>query len=275
VSPSWAETIEATLHPTLVRVARRSLFGRQAAPPSSTQVAPDTVGAAGHEAWRAALATLDDALRRAGVSGRALRVAVSDHFVRYTLIPWSSELVADSERLAFSQLSMREVFGAAADSWALCLGDQPAGQPVFCAAVDASLLSALRDLAAKHRLRLRSVVPMLSLRVQRHRRSLKERAFCFASLEPGRMTLAFHGAHGWDAVRGRRVANGVVEELAGALRQEAAAAGAGATGTLYLAGEDLAQPAPSSVAGWKVVRLEEAVGGPGRLGGARAAVARG
>jgi hypothetical protein len=274
VSPSWAETIEAALHPTLVRVARRSLFGRPAAPPSSAQVAPDTVGAAGDEAWRAALATLDETLRRAGVSGGTLRVAVSDHFVRYTLIPWSSELVADSERVAFAQLSMREVFGPSAESWALCLADQPAGQPFFCAAIDASLLSSLRDLAAKHRLRLGAVVPMLSQRVQRHRRSLRERAFCFASLEPGRMTLAFHGAHGWDAVRGRRAANGVIDELAGALRQEAAAAGAGATSTVYLVGEDLASPLPSSVAGWKVVRLEQAVGGSRWPGGARAAVAR-
>lgn len=271
----WAETIEATLHPALVRVASRPLFGRPSGPPSSTQVEADSVGAAGDEAWRPALSTLDDALRRAEVSGRMLRVAISDHFVRYTLIPWSAELVANSERLAFSQLSMREVFGPAADGWALCLGDQPAGRPFFCAGIDASLLHDLRDLAGKHRLRLRSVVPMLSARVQRHRRSLKERAFCFASLEPGRMTLAFHGAHGWDAVRGRRVANGVGEELAGALRQEAAVAGAGATGTVYLAGEDLAQAAPSSVAGWKVVRLEEAFPISARRGGARVAAARG
>jgi hypothetical protein len=75
-------------------------------------------------------------------------------------------------------------------------------------------------------------------------------------------------------VRGRRLANGVGEELAGALRQEAAVAGAGATGTVYLAGEDLGQVAPSSAAGWKVVRLEEAAGGSVRLGGARAAAAR-
>jgi hypothetical protein len=88
------------------------------------------------------------------------------------------------------------------------------------------------------------------------------------------MTLAFHGSRGWDAVRGRRIAGGVGDELAAALRQEAAAAGAGAPGTLYLAGEDL-QATPSSVAGWKVVRLEEAVGAPVRVDGRQAAAARG
>jgi len=271
----WADTFEVTLHPAQVRLARRSLFGRRASTPVSVQVGPDMGGASEKEPWRPVLAALDDALRRIGAPRTGLRVVLSDHFVRYALIPWSAELVADAERLAFAQLVMREVFGPAVDGWSLCLGGQPAGQPFYCAGIDAGLVDALRDLAGRLHLRLRAVEPLLGVRIQRHRRSLKERAFCFASLESGRMTLAFHGALGWEAVRGRRTAQAVGDELARALRQEAAAAGADRAGTVYLAGDDLAPLGPVSVVGWKVVRLDEAAGVATVPAGARPATARG
>jgi hypothetical protein len=261
------------LHPSEVRLTRRSLL-RGAAPPQRTPVDAED-GAWGNEPWRPALAALDDALRRAGASRGALQVVVSDHFVRYALVPWSADLVADRERLAFAQLTMREIYGPGAEDWALCLNQQPAGQASFAAAIDMGLLVSLGDLASKHRLRLRAVEPAFSVRVQRHRRALKQASFCLVSLEPGRMTLGFRSAEGWEAVRGRRSAGAVGDELASALRQEAAAAGTTANGTLYLAGEQLAEVPPFSIPGWKVVRLDEAGGTPGKARVARAALARG
>jgi hypothetical protein len=251
--------LEAVLHPAQVSVRHRSPLRAQGRALQSVPVGADALGAADDEAWRPALDALDEALRRARTARGALRVVVSDHFVRYALIPWNAQLVADRERLAFARLALREVFGAGADVWAVCTDRQPAGQHSFAAAIDRTLLEALRDLAGKHRLRLRAVEPAFSVRVQRYRRSLKERSFCFASIEPGRLTLAFHGADGWQALRGRHTCEAPSEELAVALRQEAAAAGATANGTLYLAGENLSEVAPFTISGWKIVRLDEPV----------------
>jgi hypothetical protein len=236
----------------------------------SPQRIPVEAAGAG-EPWRPALSALDDGLRRLGASRGALRVVLSDHFVRYALVPWSEDLVADRERLGFAQVTMREVYGTGAEDWALCVDQQPAGQASFAAAIDRGLLVALDDLAGKHRLRLRAVEPAFSVRVQRHRRVLKQASFCLVSLEPGRMTLGFRGSQGWEAVRGRRSNGAVGDELASVLRQEAAASGTTANGTVYLAGEGLAQVPPFSIPGWKVIRLEETGGGRA----ARAARARG
>jgi hypothetical protein len=252
VSLSWAETLEVTLHPEHIRVKRSALLPGRG---GGEQVWPVAGGAAGDEPWRAALQRLDDVLGEARAAQAALRVMVSDHFVRYALIPWSAELVADSERMAFARLTMREIFGPAADLWELCLDQQPAGQSSFAAAMDRALLAGLRDLSHKHRLRLRAVKPMLSARVQRQQRNLKESSFCFASLEAGRLMLAFYGDRGWCAVRGRLLGDAPGEELAAALKQEAAASGASANGTLYLTADDLGDLPPFSVSGWKIVRL--------------------
>jgi hypothetical protein len=275
VSPSWAETFSATLYPHEVRLAKRSLWRGAARSSQRTPVEPEAGARGGSEPWWPALAALDATLQRAGASRGALRVVVSDQFVRYALVPWSADLVADRERLAFAQLTMREIYGPGADDWVLCLDQQPAGQASFAAAIDAGLLVALGDLASKHRLRLRAVAPAFSVRVQRHRRALKQASFCLVSLEPGRMTLGFRGAQGWEAVRGRRTAGAVGDELASALRQEVAASGTTANGTLYLAGEQLADVPPFSLPGWKIVRLDEPGGAPREARAARAALGHG
>lgn len=267
-----AETLEAMLHPARVRLAHRSFLGRPTGV-EVAQVVAEPQGPVTEQAWRPALAGLDALLRRAQEARGRLRIELSDHFVRYALVPWRAELVSDAERLAFAQLSMREMYGAAVDGWALSLSDQSAGKAFICAAIDAALLQALRELASAHRLRLSAVVPLLSARIQRHLRKLDQSVFCFASLEPGRMTLAFHSAAGWDALRGRRLSAGIGEELASALRQESAAADIGATGTLYLAGEDL-PVLGSPLAGWSVVRLQEPYGVTPQLPGSPTVAAR-
>jgi hypothetical protein len=245
------------VHPLEVRLSRRALLRRAAQLPHRAPVEAEEGGWAGTEPWRPALAALDDILRRSGASRGALRVVLSDHFVRYALVPWSEELVADRERLAFARLTMRDIYGPDAEDWALCLDQQPAGQASLAAAIDAGLLGALKDVARKHGLRLRAVEPAFSARVQYHRRALKQASFCLVSLEAGRMTLGFRGPQGWEAVRRRRVAGAMGDELSNALRQEVAASGTSANGTLYLAGEELADMPPLSLPGWKVVRLDE------------------
>ncbi|HXV08017.1 MAG TPA: hypothetical protein VD791_08300, partial [Burkholderiales bacterium] len=76
-------------------------------------------------------------------------------------------------------------------------------------------------------------------------------------MEPGRFTLAFRSPAGWTAVRSRRSDAALAEALPAALKQESAAGGSIAAGTLYLVGEDIAQLPPFAIPGWQVARLSE------------------
>lgn len=257
---SWFERTQILLRPDEVRVARQPAFGRGAAAVDSIPVVPLPGDGHGIEPWRACTDTVVKALSKAQAHG-AVTAVISDHFVRYILIPWNAGLVADNERLAFARLQFHEVYGALADTWEVSMDQQPAGEASFACAIDRGLLQALRDACLQHGARLAAAVPALADRINRHRGALKGTAFCVASIESRRMTLAFHDVHGWQSVRGRRSDGALEDELPMALKQEAAAGNGTAGGVLYLIGEGVGGMPAFSVSGWKVVRLSE-VGGP-------------
>ncbi|UCH47050.1 MAG: hypothetical protein JSU95_13245 [Betaproteobacteria bacterium] len=250
-----ASSVDVLLRPSEIRVTKRSalslgLPGRF----SSKPVAAET----GVEPWKPCIDALSDVL--AGLARTvSLDVVLSDHFLRYALVPWSRNLVADSERLALARLTFSQIYGSMVDDWVVTVGEQKAGQAAFACAMDRGLLQALQELARRRSMRLRSLRTALGERINRHRRRLRQNEFCFASLEPERLTLAFHSKAGWLAVRGRRLAAGAVEQLPAVVRQEAAAAGANQGGDLYLASELPAEALPAEVAGWRLVRLYERV----------------
>lgn len=252
----WPTHLEVLLRPGEIRVARRPvLLGARSA--AVAQAYP--VSSADAELpWQGCIELLAGVLQQE-TAARALRVVLSDHFVRYALVPWSASLVADSERLAFARLALSEIYGGLADGWSVTLDQQPAGQASFVCAMDRDLLQALRDLASARRMRLQSVSAALAQRINRHRAALHERAFCLASLEPGRLTLAFRREGGWLAVRTRRVNGNPLEALAGVLRQEAAAAGAPDGGSLYLIADAAASLPSIHLPNWKVTRLDDGI----------------
>ena len=240
--------VDVLLRPDEVRIARRRSVRR-------FDVTRDDAN--GIDPWQASVDRLSGALLEMGVRAGALQVVLSDHFLRYLLVPWSDKLVADNERLAFARLTLHEVYGAMAEGWELCMDDQPVGQPSFACAVDRGLVHALRERCKQRGLRLATLVPALAARVNRHRHALRAAAFCLASVEPGRLTLAFRSPAGWTAVRSRRSDAPLAEALPAALKQESAAGGATSGGMLYLVGEDVAQLAPFAIPGWQVKRLSE------------------
>jgi hypothetical protein len=249
----WPTHLEVLLRPGEIRVAqRRALLPDRGARvevyPVGTQ--PDV------EPWRASVDALDTVLLEAA-SSASVHLIVSDHFLRYALVPWNENLVDDAERLAFARLALQETFGSISGDWSVALDQQPAGQNSFACAMDRALLQALRDTVSRRRMRLRSVRTVLADRINRHRRGMKEQVFCLASLEPGRLTLAFHGEDGWIAVRARRVNGSLEDSLASVLRQEAAAVGAVDGGTLYLIAEDAAALPPFALHSWQVTPLDD------------------
>lgn len=261
----WPTQLDVLLRPGEVRVMRRPALlpsrGR-----AVVQGYPVT-SALSDEPWRASVEVLGMALREESAA-RSAQVVVSDHFLRYALVPWNDSLVADTERLAFARLALSEIYGSMAEGWAVTLDQQPAGQASFACAIDRDLLQALREVTAGRGLRLTAVSAALAQRITRHRAALRDQVFCLASLEPARLTLAFRNESGWLAVRSRRVNGNPLEALSGVLRQEAAAAGAADGGTLYMIA-DAASALPSlNLPSWQITRLDD--GGAGNLVPARA-----
>jgi hypothetical protein len=209
------------------------------------------------EPWRAGLDTLAATLKAEGGGLGGVAVVLSDHFTRYALLSWNESLITDSERMAFARHAFREVYGATADAWEVCLDEQPAGQRFFAAAIDRALLGGLRDIVSGLGGKLVALTPALSDCINRHRRALAEREFCLATVESGRVSFAFRGRGGWSAVRSRRMEGPLAEALPTLLKQEAVAASVADGGVLYLCAAGLADQPPFSVPGWRLIRLVE------------------
>ena len=251
--------LRVELRPASVWLGRAGVIARRSEP-SGRAIEVDT-GTANRadapELWRAAVDVFARALREArGRPGR-VEIVLSDHFVRYLLIPWSEGLVGDNERLGFARLTFRDVYGHLADTWDLCLDEQPAGRAFFASAMDRSLVASLREVVARAGGTLAALSPALADRINRHRVALKAPEFCLAAAEPGRISLAFHSRAGWQAVRSRRIDGPLPDTLPTLLKQEAVVGPATGGGVLYLCADHLAEVPPFPVPGWRLVRLAD------------------
>ena len=264
VSPSLAsiagaKRLRVEVRPASVKLVPKAAFGSPRLLSARAITVEVTAGSREDpgEPWRAALDVLAEALRETrGRFGR-VEVVLSDHFVRHLLIPWSNDLVADGERLAFAQLSFRELYGHVSDTWDLALDEQPAGEASFACAVDRALVSSLREVVTRAGGQLAALTPALADCINRQRKSLKAPEFCFAMAEPGRISLAFRSLAGWEAVRSRRIDGPLPETLPTLLKQETVVGAARGGGVLYLCADASADAAAFPVPGWRVVALGE------------------
>lgn len=247
----FSTAVSILLRPSEVRLTKLSSLSLRRR--TRCQAVPSATGG---EPWKLCVDTLGELLAAWGRSA-FMDVVISDNFLRYALVPWSESLINDAERMAFARLTFSRIYGSMADDWVVALDEQRVGQASLASAIDPGLLQALQEVAIGRGVRLRSLRTALGERINRHRRRLRDNEFCFASLEPGRLTLAFHDKDGWLAVRSRRIWADAVERLPAVLRQETAAAGANMGGTLYLVSELPAELLPAEIAEWRLMRLDE------------------
>jgi hypothetical protein len=132
-------------------------------------------------------------------------VVLSNHFVRYTLVPASKGLERPEEELAFAQYHFSKVHGERSKAWDARLSAGPAGAARVASAVDAGLLRAIAaSFPADGKARLASVQPYLMSAFNRWHGQLPGKGAWFLLVEPQRSCLAFIEEGRWTAVRNTR-----------------------------------------------------------------------
>jgi hypothetical protein len=246
----WRDRIEVFLAPHGVRIARarRGLRGR-----TDPELAVEVDGDAG---WPAALEALARALPKVGEKRADVRTVVSNHFVRYALLPGVELLTSDEERVALAKHQFHGIHGERSAGWRVVLAEQGSQVSNLAAALDAEMLDALvaKLTAAGHV--PRSVEPLLSVAFNACRREIGRGAAWLAVAEPGRLCVGHIENQRWVDVRNARATRAPDEELPVVLEQMRLAAGA-AAGPVFFVSHDAVAPAPSVGPGWTVhaVRL--------------------
>jgi hypothetical protein len=221
--------------------------------------------ASGPQPWRAALLELESALPDFADGRTAATVILSNHFLRYALVPWHAELADAEEEFAFTRHCFAKVYGNDALAWELRLSHEAPEMPRLASAVDAALLEALRGTFAGVAIPLRSIQPHLMAAFNGLRRRLRQPTAWFALLEPGNLCLALLHRGNWMQVRSVRVGNAWREELPLILEREALLADdPDVPHEVYVCGSDVDDAALPEADSWQFHAIATGAFGGGR-----------
>jgi hypothetical protein len=160
-----------------------------------------------------------EALKQLAANHR-VSVVLSNHFIRYAVLPWSSTLTSERDWAAFAQHNFVSIYGDVAKTWEFCVSRTKRGHPAITCAVDAALLQSLRQIPG-----IASVQPYLMAAFNARRKALPGPSLWFVVQERGRMTVALIVDGKWKAIRNRQAREGWHESLSDYLDREAAACG--------------------------------------------------
>jgi hypothetical protein len=150
----------------------------------------------GAEPWHGALHVLRtlEWPRRTSVT-----LVLSNHFVRYALVPWNAALADPAEEEAYVRHHFARIHGERAKSWRLRWSPEPGDAPRLASAIDAGLLDCLKD-CFKGRARLVSVQPHLMAAANRARHAVPASGAWLVLVEASRACVALHAGGRWRSV---------------------------------------------------------------------------
>lgn len=201
MSPLWRDEIGIYLAPhklALTRLARGVRPRSVGEANWSNELEDDT-----H--WSNSLHALDALLGKAEWQGAVARIVVSDHWVRYAMVPFSDVLTGAAERQAHARHVLNGIYGEVVSQWVVTLADSRPGRAQVACALPAQLLEELQTILMRHRIPLRSLQPQLVSAYNHWRNRLPEGGAWFVSIEQGSLAAARLGSGNWDRVHSVRI----------------------------------------------------------------------
>ena len=140
--------------------------------------------------WQSVLPTLQAALSKTDWRNADATLIISNHFVRYLLLPWSDVSLTNEEKAALLQDRFQEVYGEVSATWDLRLNAGSFGSPSLASGVDKNLLAQVKTIFDSSKLRLDSIQPYLMSSVNDIRRNFKKGSDWFVMVEEGMFCIA-------------------------------------------------------------------------------------
>jgi hypothetical protein len=156
----------------------------------------------GVESWQSAVEALRDVAAELKDVKADVTVVLSNHFVRYAMVPSGEGLDAGDEELAYARYCFGKIHGARSKSWDVRMTGGPAGAERLASAIDGSLLEAIQAcFPARQKLKLASVQPYLMSAFNHWRSAVQAESTWFLLVEPQRFCLVLLQNGRWAAVR--------------------------------------------------------------------------
>lgn len=255
MSPSWRDRLLISLTPASVAVARVAGGLR---PRLAARRAVECDPAFGAEPWQGAVAALASALEPLRGERISATVVLSNHFVRYAVVPFDAAVSGPEEDLALARFHFAKVHGDRAKVWDIRMNDEAGRAPRLASAVDVGLIEAVRTCFPRGgKLRLTSVQPYLMSAFNTWRRSMASQSWLLL-VEPQRACLALVDARKWIAVHSARGEFPAPDDWAAFLDRQRLRTDAASTGNTVLVHAPTNRKLASQEApGWKFVGLTQ------------------
>jgi hypothetical protein len=186
VLPSWRNELRVVLCPDKVILLG---LGKGLRRKVTHQVILPCISMPGVSAWQPALQTLEQWLDENKMGRTNVIVILSSHFVRYAVMPFSSEVANQAEEQALAQILLEDTYGDLAKQWRLKIAGGGYGEPHLVAAADAALLDAITKIMADASLRLTSVRPYLMSAFNSFRKQMQGKDSLFVLADSGQLIM--------------------------------------------------------------------------------------
>lgn len=220
------EELRVFLHPRLVVMLRVSRGLNKRVTHKRILPCAETMGVPlGEES----ITVLKSAVHDAPWRGMNTQVVLSNHFVRYALVPWSEQLANRQEREAYLRHCFGAAYGETAKRWDLRMSEPNPDEPSLASGIDQALLESLRSALNSGDIRSDAIHPHLMVGANRSRRWISQGLVWFVMVERGRVCLSLLDRGLWKIVRNHQAdadePAALMSELGTLLAREAILAG--------------------------------------------------
>jgi len=204
--------------------------------------------------WAKVLEALESGLQKEGGAKSDAQIVLSNHFVRYALVPWSDQISDQEEEQAFIRLCFTKTYGADAQHWALRMSPNGFGESQVACAIDQGLLDGLERVVTAHGAKLVSLQPYLMAMFNQWRQELPDSSAWFVVAEPGRLCVSQLQKGRWQTLRTVKAGGDWCQALQKLLEREYLISESGMErGAVYLCTP--ASVAAADLPGWEAHQL--------------------
>lgn len=181
----------------------------------------DCAPSVSEQTWQAPLTALRAILDQYKKPNTSATVILSNHFVRFAIVPWRDSITNVAEQTALAGHCFKNIYGDVAATWNIKVSDGGFRRNALASAVDRELLIQLEQIFIESKASLSSVQPYFMTACNRFRRELTVgKSGCLSVLERGRATLGIFDQEGWQTLTTRRLTDVSPSALAPLLAQE-------------------------------------------------------
>lgn len=199
MSPLWRDRLLVWLAPG--ELAWLRVTGRLKPEVIAKRASPIELGY-GSRPWDGAVEALRSEAAQWQQQRLSVRIVLSNHLVRYALVPPSDAVTGHDEELALARFHFQKVHGDVSRGWDVRLSPARAGVPRMACAVDSALLDALKKIFPKGQTtRLEAVQPLLMSVFNHADGDIPGEGAWLLIMETDRACLALFEGNTWHAVQ--------------------------------------------------------------------------